>query len=131
MSKTLYTLSFLVLTSALTACGGGSSNSSGSTQTATTGNINSGTTTGNNNSGTNTGAIKTQCAQIGTKVTVTSTGCVTSGTSPQSVICITQGPPQTIKMLSGNNITVTQLRNSGTTFTTNSLNIGNLEYVCG
>ena len=118
MSKSIHLISLLMLTAALTACGGGSSNSSGSNS-------------GGSNSGSATpSVITTQCAQTADQVTVTTAGCVTSGSSPQTVICVTAAPTQTIKILSGTNKTVAQV-NSSSSFTGNNITFNNLKYVCG
>lgn len=95
-----YITSFTII---LTACGGGS-DSSGSNSS------NSGNTTSTK--------ITAQCLEQNNAVSITSAGCqFTSGTTVQTAIC--ESNNTVIKMLSGTNLTATQVSQQGSSFNGN------------
>lgn len=135
MSNLMRFLSVLCLASALTACGGGDGNSSssGTAQNNNSGSNsdnNTGSNTGGNSNNNNSTVITAQCAEANATVTVTDTGCVTSGTNPQTAICVASGSSQTLKLLTGTNKTKSEVTNSGSSFSGKNISINGVKYAC-
>lgn len=113
MINSLRVVGLVFVVTALTACGGGSSNSSGTSSTA------SNTTSASNNStATSTDVITKKCVTENNVVQVTSDGCTAFvGNNDQTILCTSTGNRKTIKMLSGTNITRESLTKSEGGFT--------------
>lgn len=135
MSNSMRFFSVFILASVLSACGGGDGNSSSSgTAQSNNSGSNSGTTTGsntgNNSNNNNSAVVTAQCVEANSTVSVTATGCVTSGTNPQTAVCVASGSSQTLKMLTGTNKTASEVINGGSSFSGTAISINGMKYVC-